>query len=100
MEPCTVCAGHWLGMDTHDVASQSQEGLLQPGVVMTVEPGLYVPDEPRFGRFAGIGVRIEDDVVITERGPDVLSSALPVEREAVEELVGTAADRPVAAFQQ
>ena len=85
-------AGHWLGMDTHDVATQSQDKLLQPGVVMTVEPGLYIPDEPRFGKFAGIGVRIEDDVAITGHGPEVLSKSVPTAPDEIEELVGTAAE--------
>lgn len=40
-------AGHWLGMDTHDCPSQSQDQMLQPGVVMTLEPGLYIPDLER-----------------------------------------------------
>lgn len=76
-------------MDTHDVASVGQDRLLQPGVVMTVEPGLYIPDDPRYGRFAGIGVRIEDDVAVTEQGPVVLSSTVPIEPEEIEDLIGS-----------
>lgn len=60
-----------------------------PGVVLTVEPGLYIPDEEEFGHFRGIGVRIEDDVAITAGGHEVLSAAAPVEASEVEELVGT-----------
>jgi Xaa-Pro aminopeptidase len=75
--------GHMLGMDVHDCAVSRQEvhlyGDLEPGMVLTVEPGLYfqpddltVPEELR-----GIGVRIEDDVLVTEEGREVLSKALP-----------------------
>lgn len=81
--------GHWLGMDTHDVSSISHDTMLQPGVVLTVEPGLYIPDVPElYGRFAGIGVRLEDDVLITEKGAHrVLSGALPLEVDDVEHMV-------------
>ena len=75
--------GHMLGMDVHDCAVSRQEvhlyGDLEPGMVLTVEPGLYfqpddltVPEELR-----GIGVRIEDDVLVTEQGREVLSAGLP-----------------------
>lgn len=59
---------HFLGLNVHDVGDYQQP--LQPGIVMTVEPGIYIPEE-------GIGVRIEDDVLITEDGVKVLSSRLP-----------------------
>lgn len=55
-------------MDTHDCGTQSQDQMLQPGVCMTLEPGLYIPDEERFGKFAGVGVRLEDDLAITGIG--------------------------------
>lgn len=71
---------HWLGMDVHDVGSYVAEGEsrpLAPGMVLTVEPGLYVPaadtDAPE--RFRGIGIRIEDDVLVTSGAPDVLTAA-------------------------
>ena len=81
---------HHLGMDVHDCAlalrSEYMDAPLEPGMVLTVEPGLYfkkddqlVPEELR-----GIGVRIEDDVVVTEEGCEVLSAAIPREPEAVE----------------
>ena len=81
---------HHLGLDVHDCAKARQENyrdaILQPGMVITVEPGLYfkatdllVPEE-----FRGIGVRIEDDVVITESGCEILSSHLPRDPDAVE----------------
>lgn len=59
---------HFLGLDTHDVGDYSKP--LQPGMVITCEPGIYLPEE-------GIGVRIEDDVLITESGCEVLSAACP-----------------------
>lgn len=75
-------AGHWLGMDTHDVGRYKildEWRKLRPGMVLTVEPGIYIsPDnqdvEPRW---RGIGVRIEDDILVTEKGCDVLSARLP-----------------------
>ena len=81
---------HHLGLDVHDCAKARQENyrdaVLAPGMVITVEPGIYfkatdllVPEE-----FRGIGVRIEDDVVITESGCEILSSHLPRDPDAVE----------------
>jgi Xaa-Pro aminopeptidase len=59
---------HWLGMDVHDVGSFGAE--LQPGMVLTVEPGIYLPAE-------GLGIRIEDDVLVTPGGHEILSQAAP-----------------------
>lgn len=67
---------------------------------MTVEPGLYIPDDPRFSRFAGIGVRIEDDVAVTEHGPEVLSGSLPVAPEAIEDMVGSAVEGAKGSFRR
>ncbi|MDF3030611.1 MAG: family peptidase [Moraxellaceae bacterium] len=74
--------GHWLGMDVHDVGDYKVENQwreLEPGMVMTVEPGLYIaPDcmtvDPKW---RGIGVRIEDDVVVTKTGSEVLTHGVP-----------------------
>ena len=73
--------GHWLGMDVHDVGDYKIEGAwreLEPGMVMTVEPGLYIAAakdiEPRW---ANIGVRIEDDVLVTNTGNEVLTLEAP-----------------------
>ncbi len=83
--------GHWLGMDVHDVGSYRQGDrwrTLQPGMVMTVEPGLYIPQAPDIPRrFRHIGVRIEDDVLVTKEGCEVLTRALPKEAEAIEALM-------------
>ena len=81
--------GHWLGMDVHDVGDYKVEDRsrkLEPGMVMTVEPGLYIPvdDEQAPERFRGIGIRIEDDVVVTDSEPNVLTGACPKTVEAIE----------------
>jgi Xaa-Pro aminopeptidase len=79
---------HWLGMDVHDAGRYAIEGAsraLEEGMVLTVEPGLYVPgDDPSL--FAGIGIRIEDDVLVTAGGVDVLSAAAPKQIEELETL--------------
>lgn len=75
-------AGHWLGMDVHDVGDYKVGGewrVLEPGMVMTIEPGIYVaPDNERVAKkWRGIGIRIEDDVVITKDGNEILTSGVP-----------------------
>ena len=85
------CAGHWLGLDTHDTAAIGYDRPLRPGVALTMEPGLYLPpDKVRFSTFAGIGIRIEDDVVVGEAGPEVLTADVPVDACDIERLVGMA----------
>ena len=74
--------GHWLGLDVHDVGDYrvgSEWRLLEPGMVMTVEPGLYIAaDNTKVAKqWRGIGIRIEDDVVVTERGCDVITCGVP-----------------------
>ena len=81
--------GHWLGMEVHDVGSYVGGGasrVLQPGMVFTVEPGLYIaPDDERAPkRFRGLGIRVEDDVLITEEGREVLTAACPKTVEDLE----------------
>ncbi|GLC43480.1 hypothetical protein PLESTB_001561700 [Pleodorina starrii] len=83
--------GHYLGLDTHDTHLIGHERRLEEGAVITVEPGLYIPDLPQFGAFRGIGVRIEDDVLLTAAGCQVLSDQAPVSIAEVEELAGSAA---------
>jgi len=80
---------HWLGMDVHDVGAYFQEGesrVLEPGMVLTIEPGLYVPQDAEDApeEFRGIGIRIEDDVLITKDGNRVLTEALPKTVEGIE----------------
>ncbi|MEE6075282.1 Xaa-Pro aminopeptidase [Avibacterium paragallinarum] len=87
--------GHWLGIDVHDVGryslekdSKLRDRPLEVGMVLTVEPGLYIPsnaDVP--AQYKGIGVRIEDDIVITEYGNKVLTSAVPKEIDEIEQVM-------------
>ena len=86
--------GHWLGMDVHDVGDyriDDQSRVLEPGMVMTVEPGLYIApdDEKAPKRLRGIGIRIEDDVLVTKSGREVLTSAAPKSIDEIESLVGS-----------
>ena len=69
---------HHLGLDVHDVGSHFMEFV--PGMVLTVEPGIYIPDE-------NIGIRLEDNVVIRESGPENLMANIPIEEEEIEELM-------------
>lgn len=85
-------AGHWLGMDVHDVGSyriDDQWRELEVGMVLTVEPGIYVsPDNQNVDKkWRGIGIRIEDDVVVTAAEPLILTSAVPKTTEAIEALM-------------
>ncbi|MFN2428118.1 MAG: aminopeptidase P N-terminal domain-containing protein [Candidatus Binatia bacterium] len=81
---------HWLGMDVHDAGSYRVGGAsrpLEPGMVLTVEPGLYVrADAPVAEKLRGIGIRIEDDVLVTEAGHEVLSADVVKERADIESL--------------
>ena len=86
--------GHWLGLDVHDVGlyrdRDDRYRALVPGMVMTVEPGLYVqPDLAVPDRWKGIGVRIEDDVLCTSGGPENLTAAIPKEVADLEAIVGS-----------
>ena len=88
--------GHWLGMDVHDVGDYKvgdQWRVLEPGMALTVEPGIYIPRGTKgvAARWQGIGVRIEDDVLVTREGHDVLTRDLPREPGQIEALIGTAA---------
>lgn len=87
---------HWLGLDVHDVgdyAHEAESRVLEPGMVLTVEPGLYFrpePTDPSNGgaEFSGIGVRVEDDVLVTVDGHEILTGDLPVVAGEIEELIG------------
>ena len=85
-------AGHWLGLDVHDVGEYRVDGRwrqLEPGMVLTIEPGIYIAADntkvPK--RWRGIGVRIEDDVVVTEQGCDVLTGDVPKRADEIEALM-------------
>ncbi|CAH9087560.1 unnamed protein product [Cuscuta europaea] len=80
--------GHYLGMDVHDCGTVSYNKTLKPGVVITIEPGVYIPsncDVPR--RYQGIGIRIEDEVLITDTGCEVLTGSIPKEIKHIESLL-------------
>ncbi len=84
--------GHWLGMDVHDVGDYKVDGHwreLEPGMVLTVEPGLYIPRGTKgvAKKWQGIGIRIEDDVLVTRDGPDVLSRDAPKTVAQIEALM-------------
>ncbi|HEX8707908.1 MAG TPA: Xaa-Pro aminopeptidase [Pyrinomonadaceae bacterium] len=84
--------GHFLGMDVHDVGRyhvSNESRALEPGMIITVEPGIYVSTESKDipEKYLGIGVRIEDDVLVTEDGYRVLSSKAPKQIEEIEELM-------------
>ncbi|XP_078388155.1 xaa-Pro aminopeptidase 3 [Cetorhinus maximus] len=78
---CPHHVGHYLGMDVHDTPDISRSIALQPGMVVTIEPGIYIPEDDTSApqRFRGMGIRIEDDVLITEEGPVILSADCPKE---------------------
>ena len=84
--------GHWLGLDVHDVGDYRIDGesrLLEPGMVFTIEPGLYVPanDASVAARWRGIGIRTEDDVLVTKDGHRVLTAKLARSADAIEALM-------------
>ena len=87
--------GHWLGLDVHDVGDYRIDGefrVLEPGMVVTVEPGIYVAPELRKvpARWRGIGIRIEDDVVVTRGDPVILTDDVPRDADAIEALMAAA----------
>lgn len=78
---------HYLGLDVHDTFSISRDIPLKKNMVVTMEPGLYIPDDPaKYGEYAGIGVRIEDDIVVTDGEPIVLSSGIAKEIDEIESI--------------
>ena len=87
--------GHWLGLDVHDVGDYRIDGesrLLEPGMVFTIEPGLYVSpsDKSVHAKWRGIGIRTEDDVAITRDGHEVLTASLVRSAEEIEGFMATA----------
>ena len=86
--------GHWLGIDVHDVGAYKVGGQwrrLEPGMALTVEPGIYIRPAANVPKeFWNIGVRIEDDLVVTGANPDVLTGDLEKDPDAIERLVQSA----------
>ncbi len=95
-------AGHFLGIDVHDVGRTRANGDWRPmkaGMVVTVEPGLYVPEDVGADkRFAGICVRIEDDVLITERDHEILGDGLPKDAAEIERTIAAGRESKVPLF--
>jgi len=86
--------GHYLGLDVHDAGAYHLDGKprpVEPGMVMTVEPGLYIAEDSEEipDRYRGIGVRIEDDVLVTRDGFDVLTDKAPKQVEEIEQLMSS-----------
>ena len=87
--------GHWLGMDVHDVGSYVNEKgkskRFLPGMVITVEPGIYISRNSKHvdKKWKGIGIRIEDDVLVTRSGCEVLSGKLPKEIDKIEAIMSS-----------
>ncbi|BFU60443.1 MULTISPECIES: Xaa-Pro aminopeptidase [Rodentibacter] len=82
--------GHWLGLDVHDVGEYGEERdrTLEAGMVLTVEPGLYISEDADVpAQYKGIGVRIEDNLLITEYGNKILTAAAPKEIDEIENLM-------------
>ncbi len=83
--------GHWIGMDVHDVGDYKvgdEWRILESGMVMTVEPGLYISGHHKVAKkWRNLGIRIEDDVAVTSNGPDVLSKGLVKDPDGIEALM-------------
>ena len=87
--------GHWIGIDVHDVGDYKIDGewrLLEPGMVTTIEPGIYIaPDNKKVPqKWRGIGVRIEDDVLVTKKGNRVLTTGIPKTVDEIETFMAKA----------
>ena len=85
-------AGHWLGMDVHDVGDYKIDGqwrVYEPGMVVTIEPGIYIaPGNPKVDKkWHGIAVRIEDDIVVTKDGNENITAGVPKKRDEIEALM-------------
>jgi Xaa-Pro aminopeptidase len=83
---------HWLGMDVHDVGDYKVDShwrVYEPGMVLTIEPGVYISAENMQvdKKWRGIGVRIEDDILVTKKGHDILTDGVPKQRDQIEQLM-------------
>ena len=83
--------GHWLGMDVHDVGDYQIGGkwrLLEPGMALTIEPGIYIPpDHTTESHWHNIGIRIEDDILVTHNGHQILTNGVPKMPKDIEALM-------------
>lgn len=83
--------GHWLGLDVHDCGDYSVDGLwveLEAGMVLTIEPGIYISEDAKVPeKYRGIGIRIEDDVLVTRDGNKILSHKVPRTIEEIEQIM-------------
>ncbi|KAG1710431.1 Xaa-Pro aminopeptidase 3 [Nymphon striatum] len=88
---CPHHVSHYLGMDVHDTPHISRDIPLKPGMVITIEPGIYIPENCDYApqKFRGLCVRIENDILITEKGPEVLTESCPMQLKEIEKLFGT-----------
>ena len=90
--------GHWLGLDVHDVGDYRIDGEyreLEPGMVVTVEPGIYIAADAKnvAAQWRGIGIRIEDDIVVTRGEPEIITAAVPSDPDEIEALMAKAENR-------
>ena len=95
---CPHNSSHWLGSDVHDVGDYRVDGAwreLEPGMVLTIEPGIYIPNDESTAhlppRWRGLGIRVEDDVLITRDGCEVLTDTAPKAVEDIERLMRSGA---------
>ena len=83
--------GHWMGLDVHDPCDYMENEkpiILKEGMVFTVEPGIYIrPDKSINKKYHNIGIRIEDDVLITKNGPEVLTAVAPKQIKDIEKMM-------------
>ena len=83
--------GHWLGLDVHDVGDYKIDEkwrLLEPGMVLTIEPGIYLPDKaPVPKRLRSTGIRVEDDVIVTDGEPEIITAGVPKQIDEIEALM-------------
>ncbi|KAK9880386.1 hypothetical protein WA026_010268 [Henosepilachna vigintioctopunctata] len=85
---CPHHVSHYLGMDVHDTPSVTRNIPVKPGMIITIEPGVYIPENnesvPR--NYRGLGIRIEDDILITENGPEILTKYCPKDVDDIEQV--------------
>ena len=87
---------HWIGMDIHDTPSKDHQTQFQPGMCIALEPGIYLPNHPSIPeKYRNIGVRIEDTLLITQNGCQVLTSYAPKDPKRIEKLMKMQKDRKI-----